>query len=51
MINDLIKKELKPFWDSLVKECPEVETKEEMTFDDFCDEVRLSIDLQLEESN
>jgi hypothetical protein len=33
----------KPLWDALIAETPEVVTEEEMTFADFCDEIRLQI--------
>ena len=35
----------KPIWDALIIESPEVITLDEMTFKDFCDEIRLTIPL------
>jgi hypothetical protein len=40
-----IKEVASPIWTALIKETPEIVTVEGMTFDDFCDEIRLTLDI------
>ena len=42
-LTDQIKEIVRPMWEQLVAECPEVITVEEMTFEELCNEVALSL--------
>ena len=40
---DLLRAIAKPHWDALILEYPTVVTEDEMTFEDFVDELRLEV--------
>lgn len=44
-IDNLIRKEAKPFWDEVVRNNPDLllNNGPDFTFQDFCDEIRLEI--------